>query len=98
MYLRSERPAQDPFADPTSVIDIAAPSRTASFYSSSTWDCEREGADGFAAPRASMGYLSTPMMRDSMRSDPFDLDLEPPPSAHHRPPVPPLPTPWGVRF
>ncbi|KAJ5143165.1 uncharacterized protein N7515_001952 [Penicillium bovifimosum] len=97
MYLRGERTAQDPFADP-SVLAIAAPSRAASFYSSSTRDCERESADVLAGPRASMGYLHTSVMRDSMRSDPFDLDLEPPPSAHHRPPVPPLSTPWGVRF
>ncbi|KAJ5542976.1 hypothetical protein N7535_005399 [Penicillium sp. DV-2018c] len=100
MYLRGERTAQNPFADPASALDveITAPSRTASFYSSSTLNCERESTDVHAGPRASMGYLHTAVMRDSRHSDPFDLDLEPPPSAHHRPRVPPVPTPWGVRF
>lgn len=109
MYLRGERAAQDPFADPPSaVIEISAPSRSASVYSTSSWrsghgfpgymDCEREGADALAVPHASSSYLDTPMMRDSMRSDPFDLDLDPPPTAYHPPPVPPLPTPWGVKF
>ncbi|KAJ5084237.1 hypothetical protein NUU61_008816 [Penicillium alfredii] len=41
-------------------------------------------------------YLDTPMMRDSARSDPFDL--EPPPNAVHRRPPVPLPTPWGIKF
>ncbi|KAJ5788157.1 hypothetical protein N7457_003147 [Penicillium paradoxum] len=108
MYLRGERTTQDSFANPPSaVIEISAPSRSVSIYSSSSWgnghgypswDCEREGADSLAVPRLSPGYLDTPMMRDSMRSDPFDLDLEPPPNAHHRPSAPPLPTPWGVKF
>ncbi|KAJ5509063.1 hypothetical protein N7527_011206 [Penicillium freii] len=53
MYLRGET-AQNPFADPPSaVIEISAPSRSVSIYSTSSrgagiggqryWDCEREG-------------------------------------------------------
>ncbi|CAI7570589.1 unnamed protein product [Penicillium glandicola] len=106
MYLRGETISQDPFADPPSaVIEISAPSRTASIYSTSSrntgrsvqgyWDCERQSADTLAVPH---GYVDTPMMRDSMRSDPFDLDLEPPPNAHHRSSVPPVPSTWGARF
>ncbi|KAJ5400360.1 hypothetical protein N7465_010849 [Penicillium sp. CMV-2018d] len=105
MYLRGET-AQDPFADPPSaVIEISAPSRSVSIYSTSSrgagiggqryWDCEREGSDSLAVPH---GYLDTPVMRDSMRSDPFDLDLEPPPNAHHRSSIPAIPSTWGVKF
>ncbi|KAJ5696295.1 hypothetical protein N7536_006707 [Penicillium majusculum] len=105
MYLRGET-AQDPFADPPSaVIEISAPSRSVSIYSTSSRDtrlgrqgysdCEREGSDYLAVPH---GYLDTPVMRDSMRSDPFDLDLEPPPNAHHRSSIPPIPSTWGVKF
>lgn len=105
MYLRGET-AQDPFVDPPSpVIEISAPSRSVSIYSTSSrgagvggqgyWDCEREGSDSLAVPH---GYLDTPVMRDSMRSDPFDLDLEPPPNAHHRSSIPPIPSTWGVKF
>jgi hypothetical protein len=106
MYLRGETRAQDPFADPRSaVIDISAPSRSVSLYSTSSlgagvgaqgyWDCEREGANALAVPN---GYSDTPVMRDSMRSDPFDLDLEPPPNAHHRSSVPSISSTWGVKF
>ncbi|KAJ5170712.1 uncharacterized protein N7500_003495 [Penicillium coprophilum] len=106
MYLRGET-TRDPFADPPSaVIEISAPSRSVSLYSTSSrgagrggqgyWDCERDGADTLAVPHQ---YLDTPMMRDSMRSDPFDLDLEPPPNAHHRrSSVPSIPTTWGLKF
>ncbi|KAJ6124790.1 hypothetical protein N7471_012107 [Penicillium samsonianum] len=106
MYLRGETTAQDPFVDPPSaVIEISAPSRSVSLYSTSSrgaelggqgyWDCEREGANALAVPH---GYLDMPMIRDSMRSDPFDLDLEPPPNAHHRSSVPPISATWGVKF
>ncbi|KAJ5486418.1 hypothetical protein N7530_000718 [Penicillium desertorum] len=106
MYLRGETRAQDPFADPRSaVIDISAPSRSVSLYSTSSlgagvgaqgyWDCEREGPNALAVPN---GYSDTPVMRDSMRSDPFDLDLEPPPNAHHRSSVPSISSTWGVKF
>ncbi|CAP91556.1 hypothetical protein EN45_028870 [Penicillium chrysogenum] len=106
MYLRGETRAQDPFADPPStVIEISAPTRSASLYSTSSlgagvgargyWDCEREGANALAVPNE---YSDTPVMRDSMRSDPFDLDLEPPPSAHHRSSVPSISSTWGVKF
>lgn len=110
MYLRGETRAHDPFVDPPStVIEISAPSRSVSIYSTSSrgvglggqgyWDSEREaagaGAGSLAVPHA---YLDTPVMRDSMRSDPFDLDLEPPPNAHHRSSVPPIPSTWGVKF
>ncbi|KGO64965.1 hypothetical protein PITC_041840 [Penicillium italicum] len=108
MYLRGETTPQNPFADPPSaVIEISAPSRSVSIYSTSSrgagiggqahWDCGREGvgAGSLAVPHA---YLDTPVMRDSMRSDPFDLDLEPPPNAHHRSSVPPIPSTWGVKF
>ncbi|CAG8889603.1 unnamed protein product [Penicillium egyptiacum] len=106
MYLRGETTTQDPFADPPSaVIEISAPSRSVSLYSTSSrgagvsgqgyWDCEHEGANALAV---SNGYSDTPMMRDSMRSDPFDLDLEPPPNAHHRSSVPSIPTTWGINF
>ncbi|KAJ9483921.1 hypothetical protein VN97_g9472 [Penicillium thymicola] len=105
MYLRGET-AQDPFADPPSaVIEISAPSRSVSIYSTSSrgagfdgqgyWDCEREGSDSLAVPHR---YLDTPVLRDSMRSDPFDLDLEPPPNAHRRSSIPPIPSTWGVKF
>ncbi|CAG7976783.1 unnamed protein product [Penicillium nalgiovense] len=112
MYLRGETRAQDPFADPPSaLIEISDPSRSVSLYSTSSlgvrvggqgyWDCEREGADALAVPN---GYSDTPVnsdtpvMRDSRRSDPFDLDLEPPPNAHHRTSVPSIPSMWGVKF
>ncbi|KAJ5365082.1 hypothetical protein N7517_007968 [Penicillium concentricum] len=105
MYLRGER-TPDPFADPPAVIQISAPSRSVSLYSTSSrgagrggqgyWDCERDSVDALAVPH---GYLNTPIMRDSMRSDPFDLDLEPPLNAHHRrSSVPSIPTTWGVKF
>lgn len=89
---------------PSAIIEISAPSRSVSIYSTSSrgarggqgyWDCEREGSDSLAVPH---GYLDTPVMRDSMRSDPFDLDLEPPPNAHHRSSIPPIPSTWGVKF
>ncbi|EKV04956.1 hypothetical protein Pdw03_2922 [Penicillium digitatum] len=106
MYLRGESTPQDPFADPPSaVIEVSAPSHSISIYSTSSWgvgnggrgnwDCEREGVDTLAVPHE---YLDTPVMRDSMRSDPFDLDLEPPPNAHHRSSVPPIPSTWDVKF
>ncbi|KAJ5503043.1 hypothetical protein N7463_005917 [Penicillium fimorum] len=107
MYLRGKRRTQDPFVDlPSAVIQISAPSRSVSIYSTSSrgagrggqgyWDCERDGADTLVVPH---GYLDTPMIRDSMRSDPFDLDLEPPPNAHHRrSSLPSIPTTWGVKF
>ena len=105
MYLRGET-AQDPFADPPSaVIEVSAPSRSVSIYSTSSRgagldgqrysDCEHHGSDSLAVPH---GYLDTPVLRDSMRSDPFDLDLEPPPNAHHRSSIPPIPSTWGVKF
>ncbi|KAJ5964695.1 uncharacterized protein N7479_004571 [Penicillium vulpinum] len=103
MYLRGERAPQGSFADP--IIEISAPSRSVSIYSTSSrgagvgvqgyWDCERDGMDALAVPHV---YSDTPVMRDSMRSDPFDLDLEPPPNAHHRSSVPPVPTVWGDNF
>ncbi|KXG54688.1 uncharacterized protein PGRI_078320 [Penicillium griseofulvum] len=106
MYLRGERTAQGPFTTPSTIIEISAPSRSVSLYSTSSrgvgrggqgyWDCERDGVDALAIPD---GYSDTPMMRDSMRSDPFDLDLEPPPNAHHRrSSAPSIPTTWGVKF
>ncbi|KAJ5446053.1 hypothetical protein N7491_002135 [Penicillium cf. griseofulvum] len=107
MYLRGERTVQGPLTNPPSaIIEISAPSRSVSLYSTSSrgvgrggqgyWDCERASVDALAV---SHGYLDTPMMRDSMRSDPFDLDLEPPPNAHHRrSSAPSIPTTWGVKF
>ncbi|KAJ5791335.1 uncharacterized protein N7518_008346 [Penicillium psychrosexuale] len=105
MYLRGET-AQDAFTNPPSaIIEISAPSRSVSLYSTSSrdaglgeqghWDCERAGTDSLAVPH---GYLDASMMRDSMRSDPFDLDLEPPPNAHHRSSVPSIPTTWAVKL
>lgn len=90
MYLRREQgPRNFEGGFPPSSADLT-PSRMASFYSTSSWD------GGLGIQEYWDLESGEYMKRDSMRSNPFDL--EPPPSVH-RPPVPvPAPTAWGVKF
>ncbi|KAJ5295240.1 hypothetical protein N7508_010061 [Penicillium antarcticum] len=94
-------------------IEVCPPSREPSTYSRSSWEdasveiIDFYGAststlphehDGGTFPPSNAKYLEACMSRDSLRSDPFDLEAPSVSNPPGSPPVPPVPTDWGTKF
>ena len=98
---------------PSLAKDVSPRSHVVSTYSRSSWeDASVSNLDfygdsttalpqelvGVTLPPSNSKYLEACMSRDSLRSDPFDLEAPSVSNPPGSPPVPPVPTEWGTKF
>jgi hypothetical protein len=98
---------------PSLAVHVSPPSPRTSAYSRSSWEDESVDIfdfygdsiatlphehDGVIFSSSNAKYLEACMSRDSLRSNPFDLEAPSVSNPARSPPVPPVPTEWGTKF